>query len=78
MQTVPRPVLNSAAISNGKIALSWGAFMNASYQIQSSTNLGVSGWSNLGSAILATNNSVNLSLPIGNAQKQFYRVVLSP
>ncbi len=78
VQTVPRPVLNSAAISNGKIALSWGAFMNASYQIQSSTNLGVSGWSNLGSAILATNNSVNLSLPIGNAQKQFYRVVLSP
>jgi hypothetical protein len=78
VQPVPGPVINSTAVSIGKIAFSWSAFSNVSYQIQSTTNLSNSGWANLGSPILATNNVVNVSLPIGNAQNQFYRVILSP
>jgi hypothetical protein len=78
VQTVPGPVLNSAAVSSGAIAFSWSAFLNVSYQIQSTTNLINSGWANLGSSIRATNNVVNVSLPMGNAPKQFYRVILSP
>jgi hypothetical protein len=78
VQAVPGPVLNSAAVFSGKIAFSWTAFLNVSYQIQSTTNLGNSGWTNLGGPILATNNSVSVSLPIGNGIKQFYRVILSP
>ena len=78
VQTVPGPVLKSAAVSNGKIAFSWSAFLNVPYQIQSTTNLSNSGWINLGSPILATNNSVNVSMSIGDTQKQFYRVILSP
>ena len=78
VQTVPGPVLNSAVVSSGNIAFSWSAFLNVSYQIQSTTNLSNSGWTNLGSPILATNNVVNVSLPMGNAPEQFYRVILSP
>ena len=78
VQTVPGPVLNSAAVSSGAIAFSWSAFLNVSYQIQSTTNLINSGWANLGSPIRATNNVVNVSLPMSNVPKQFYRVILSP
>ena len=78
VQTIPGPVLNSAAISSGNVTFSWSAFLNASYQIQSTTNLVSSAWANLGGPIVASNNFVNVSLPIGNVPKQFYRVILSP
>jgi len=78
VQTLPAPILNSAMVSGGNIALSWSAFMNASYQIQSRTDLAQSGWTNVGSPFLATSNLVQVSLPIGNAPKRFYRVVMSP
>jgi hypothetical protein len=78
VQTLPAPILNSAMVSGVNIALSWSAFMNVSYQIQSRTDLAQSGWTNVGSPFLATSNLVQVSLPIGNAPKQFYRVVVSP
>ena len=78
VQALPAPILNSAMVSGGNIALRWSAFMNVSYQIQSRTDLAQSGWTNVGSPFLATSNLVQVSLPIGNAPKQFYRVVMSP
>ena len=71
-------MLNSAMVASGNIALSWSAFMNVSYQIQSRTDLAPSGWTNVGSPFLATSNLVQVSLPIGNAPERFYRVVMSP
>ncbi len=78
VQTLPAPLLNSAMVTGGNIALSWSAFMNVSYQIQSRTDLAQPGWTNVGSPFLATNNLVQVSLPIGNAPSRFYRVVMSP
>jgi hypothetical protein len=77
VQTVSAPILNSA-VSGGNIDLSWSAFMNFSYQIQSTTDLAQSGWTDVGSPILATTNLVQVSLPIGNAPKRFYRLVMTP
>jgi hypothetical protein len=74
----PGPVLNSAVVAKGKITFSWGGILNASYQIQSTTNLINAAWTNAGAAVLATNNVISVSLPVGNAPKQFYRVILSP
>ena len=78
VQPVPGPVLNSVAVAGGVITFNWSAILNVSYQLQSNTNLSPAGWANLGSAFLATNNSVSASISVGNAKKQFYRVVLSP
>jgi len=78
VQTLPPPILNSARVSGGDINLSWSAFVSAYYQIQSSTNLAQPGWTNVGSPFLATSNPMQVSLPIGNAPKRFYRVVMSP
>jgi hypothetical protein len=72
------PILNSAMVSGGNIALSWSALMNVSYQIQSRTDLAQSAWTNVGGPFLATSNLVQVSLPIGDAPKRFYRVVISP
>jgi subtilase family serine protease len=78
VQTLPAPILNSAMVAGGNIALSWSAFLNVSYQIQSRTDLAQSGWTNVGSPFLATSNLVQVSLPTGNAPERFYRVVMSP
>jgi hypothetical protein len=78
VQPLPPPILNSTVVSGGNIALRWSAFMNVSYQIQSRTDLAQSGWTNVGGPFLATNNLVQVSLPIGNAPARFYRVVMSP
>ena len=78
VQPVPRPVLISAAAASGKIAFSWGGYLNVSYQIQSTTNLSNASWTNVGSPLLATNNIISVSLPVGSPPKQFYRVILSP
>jgi hypothetical protein len=78
VQPVPGPMLTSAAVSHGQIAFSWSAYLDVPYQIQSTTNLALSGWTNVGSSILATNTVLTVSLPIGNNPKQFYRVILSP
>jgi hypothetical protein len=77
-QTPPGPVLSPATVSGGNLSLSLGAIVNAYYQIQSTTNLNDSGWINVGSPILATNDVLNVILPIGGSSGQFYRVLMSP
>lgn len=78
VQPVPGPVLNSAAVAGGGIAFGWSGYLNVVYQVQTTTNLSTSAWVNVGNPILATNTIITVSLPVGNAPRQFYRVVLSP
>ena len=77
VEPVPAPILNTPVVSGGNITFSWNAFVNVSYIIQSTTNLDGSSWANLGSSILATNNVMTVSVPIGNAPAGFYRVAIS-
>lgn len=77
VQTVPAPVLNAAAVSGGNVTVSWDAVINSSYQIQSTTNLNGSGWTNVGSPIVATNTVMSIPMPM-SAPQTFYRVVMSP
>ncbi|HWD92589.1 MAG TPA: protease pro-enzyme activation domain-containing protein [Verrucomicrobiae bacterium] len=79
VETLPPPVLNSTAMSGGKVSFSWTAIPNVSYVLQSASSLGgSSGWTNLGSPIIATNTVMNVSIPIGSAPQGFYRVGMSP
>ncbi len=78
VQTVPAPVVNTMAVTDGNMNFSWSAFPNVSYQIQSSTNFIAGGWTAVGGPILATNTTMNVSLPVGSTPTQFYRVVLLP
>jgi hypothetical protein len=47
------------------------------YQLQTTTNLASAGWTNVGSAITATNASIGTIEAIGTDSQRFYRVVLS-
>jgi hypothetical protein len=78
VQTLPVPILSSTVVSGGNIKFSWSAILNDSYQIQSTTNLSTTNWTNVGSAILATNSVMSATEAIGNAPERFYRVMQSP
>lgn len=77
VENFPGPLLSSTSVSGGSVNFSWNATLNASYEIQSATNL-TSGWTNVGSTIVATNNVMSASIPMGNAPNAFYRVVQLP
>ena len=78
VQTVPGPILSSTAVTNGNMNFSWNAVVNNSYLIQSTADLGGSGWTNVGNVIVATNTVMNIAIPIGTAPEGFYRVIMSP
>ncbi len=60
---------------NNSFSFNWIAISGQTYQVQSTTNLGATNWTNSGDPITATNSSVSHSAAITNTQ-QFYRVVL--
>ncbi|HZV35121.1 MAG TPA: protease pro-enzyme activation domain-containing protein [Verrucomicrobiae bacterium] len=76
--SIPAPVFESAAVRNGNITFSWAAYPTVTYQIQSATNLANNTWTNVGSAITATNNSVSATEAIGAAPQRFYRLEIVP
>jgi hypothetical protein len=70
------PVIQTAKRSGSSITLTWSAFANQMYQIQSTTNL--HNWTNSGGTITASNSTVTVSLPIGVSLDEYYRIVLLP
>ncbi len=78
VQSLPAPVLNAPLLVSENIVLSWNAFTNVSYQVQSRADLTTSAWSNVGSSFLATSNSIQVTLPLPSAPERFYRVVMTP
>jgi subtilase family serine protease len=78
VEPVPPPLLNAAADSSDMVSLSWNAYLNVPYVIQATANLIRPNWANLGGSFFATNNVMNISIPIGNAPAQFFRVAFSP
>lgn len=72
------PVLQSVAATGEGIAFAWNATKGAAYQVQYTSDLTVSNWVDLGSAILATNSLGSASDAIGSDRQRFYRVILLP
>jgi hypothetical protein len=77
--SIPLPAVFQNPIRNGNwLSLSWSAVAEQTYQLQFSTNLASTNWSNLGSAVTATSGSMTASDVIGSDPARFYRVVLLP
>jgi uncharacterized repeat protein (TIGR03803 family) len=72
------PILQSPTRNNAAFNFSWGAVVGLNYQIQFKTNLAQTAWADLGSALAATNGTVQVSDPIGPGPQRFYRVLLLP
>lgn len=78
VEPVPAPVVLAAPVASGNLALSWNAYLNVPYAVQSATNLNRPNWANFGNPILATNNVMKAVLPAAASPAKFYRVILSP
>jgi hypothetical protein len=76
---LPIPSLTGVNQTTNAFGFSWSAVSGLSYQVQYKTNLSQPDWSNLGSAILATNTTMTVSDPIALGPSQrWYRVALLP
>ena len=74
----PPPLFLKEWLTNGIFGCTWSAATGRTYQVQFITRLGQTNWSNLGSAIPATNSTAITSDPMGTNQQRFYRVSLGP
>ena len=78
VQTVPAPVFQTVTQNGGTVSFIWNALPGLAYQLQFTTNLSISNWSNLGSAINAATNVVTASDTNSSDPQRFYRFVVSP
>jgi hypothetical protein len=72
------PVFQSVTQTNGTLTFTWRAMSGRTYQVQSTTNLASTIWTNLGGAFTASNSSLNASYGLGSPFQQFYRILLLP
>jgi len=72
------PILASVTRSAGTIAFTWLGLPGQSYQAQYATNLNQTTWSNLGSAVTATNGIGSQTDSAAGSTRRFYRVYLIP
>jgi len=73
-----RFLLSGQLQTPGTILLDWNTGAGRTYQAQYTTNLSQPRWTNLGSAVLATNITAAASDSISQTQQRFYRVLLVP
>jgi subtilase family serine protease len=72
------PVFQGVTLVNGALSLTWTVSPWLAYQVQYTTNLAANLWSNIGSAVTATNATLTLSDVQPPDPQRFYRVVPSP
>lgn len=72
------PELQAALVSNTTLTLTWSAVPGASYQLQCSSDLSSTNWSNLGGVITASEITLSSTDSTTSAPCRFYRVLLLP
>ena len=72
----PPPLFLKQWQTNGAFAFTWSTATGRTYQVQFITSLGHTNWSNLGSAMPATNSTATAADLMGTNQQRFYHVEL--
>ena len=73
-----QPVFQSVAQTNGALVLNWNGVTNKNYQLQFVTNVLSTNWGNVGSVIVATNDTMTTAAPASPDSSRFYRLMMSP
>ncbi len=76
LTVVLQPTFQSVSASNGNVRLSWSAFAGQRYRLQFNSSLGTTNWTNTGSTITATGNSIVTTNVAGAVPQRFYRIQL--
>jgi hypothetical protein len=72
------PEFQAVTLANTTLSLTWTTEAGGSYQLQSTSDLSSSNWTNLGSPVAATGTTFSTSDFVTNAPQRFYRLILSP
>ena len=76
---IAAPWVQALHQTDGPLTLKWSAVAGQRYQVQWSSGSNQLNWNNLGSALIATNDTIIYSDTIGNSNSQrFYHVVRLP
>lgn len=78
VEPLPAPAIQSVALSNGIVTLTWSSVSNLTYQIQAAGKIGTSNWANLGPPITASASVTSATEAVAGGSQQFYRVTLLP
>ncbi|MCX6875228.1 MAG: hypothetical protein NTW21_15690 [Verrucomicrobia bacterium] len=70
------PRLTISRESNG-IRATWASTTNRSYQLQSSSNLTIASWLNVGPSLPGTGGPLSMNVPIGPEPRKFFRLQVS-
>jgi len=74
----PEFLPGAPTMRNGSLALKWFSLAGQVYQLQDTTSLNPTIWTDLGLPITATDSTTAAFDPIGDDPQRFYRVVLLP
>ena len=73
-----KPVMRPIAPTNGSLLVSWRAVAGQTYQLQSTLDLALPEWADLGTPLVATNGTMTILDPITPQGQRFYRVAVLP
>jgi uncharacterized repeat protein (TIGR03803 family) len=77
--SVPMPPVGTAlTIQDNLMTFAWAAVAGQAYQVQYKTNLSQANWSNLGSALVATNGTITTFDQITSGPQRSYRLIVLP
>jgi uncharacterized repeat protein (TIGR03803 family) len=72
------PEFQAVTLTNSTLNLTWSTEAGGMYQLQYTSDLSSSNWSNLGSAVTATGATLSTTDSLTNGPQRFYRLALLP
>jgi uncharacterized repeat protein (TIGR03803 family) len=72
------PEFQAVTLTNGTLSLTWSTEAGGTYQLQYSSDLSSTNWTNLGSAVAATGATLSALDSLTNGPRRFYRLALFP
>jgi hypothetical protein len=76
VQLLPAPVIEAVTQTKGVISLTWSTVPGLAYQVQYTDNVTTGAWTNLGSALTATRDTLSASDSAASSPGRFYRIVI--
>ena len=71
------PEFQAVTLIGGSLNLTWSTEAGGTYQLQYTSDLSLTNWTNLGSPVTATAAILNTTDSVTNAPRRFYRLALS-
>jgi sugar lactone lactonase YvrE len=75
---IPLPVFQTTTLTNDMLTLTWSAAVGQILQVQYTTDLGQTNWTNLGDQFVCTSSTVSVPDSVASDAQRLYRVLVTP